>query len=115
MHIGEACLPIANALPIADMVSRGLKQHCRSWSRMDLNYIFDLPSARTIIRAEPDILWMRVEADDVDICHGVKALLEAELWNYTRDMPTNLLWLEARGEPFSTIMSHQQSGGVTGC
>lgn len=115
LYICEACVELKQASLIIDLASDNLRRHGVSSSREEGSYMFDFRLARVLISSEPDILWLRVEADELAACDGTKVLVEAELRGHARDMPTHVLWLKANSEPFSTIMFYKASGGVTAC
>ncbi|UXS43027.1 hypothetical protein FY150_24825 (plasmid) [Agrobacterium tumefaciens] len=103
--VGEACLIIENAEAAIDLAFNSLRSHCVSQSRRGLDYAFDFGAARALVRPEPRVLWLRVEADDFTICHGTKMLIQSKIRVYAKAMPMNVLWLDATAEPFGTIMA----------
>ncbi|WP_266064795.1 hypothetical protein [Brucella intermedia] len=103
----EARLFIENAEAAIDLAFNSLRFYCVSQSRQDLDYALDFGTARALIRPEPSVLWLRVEADDFTSCHGTKMLIQSKIRVYAKDMPMNMLWIDATAKPFGTIMAHE--------
>lgn len=108
-YVGEACLRLRNAEAAIDLAFDSLKSHCLHRARRGIDYALDFESARALVRPEPGVLWVRVESDDLSICAGTKVLIATEIGGYTTDMPEEIDWIPASGEPFATIFAHEQS------
>jgi hypothetical protein len=104
----EACLELDDAKAAISCAFEGLKPHCVYSSHQGRDYAFELQSAKALVHAEPHILWIRVEAEEIAICHGTKMLIVSEIGNCAKNMP-NVLWVEANDDPFAAIMAHNNS------
>lgn len=102
--VGEACLRIHDAEATIARASEKLRAFTIAQGYQGSDYVFDFDASRALVRAEPDVLWIHVESDEITICAGTKMLLEATIRDFASSMPTCLLWVRGAKEPFKIIM-----------
>lgn len=89
-----------------EQAAEEIGRHSISWRQVDGEFILAFESSTVKIRRNGSGVSLRVEASELAICDGTKALVIAALNDVARDMPHEVLWVRANDEPFSAIASH---------
>lgn len=105
--IREAKLRLANAPYAAEHAIKSLTVHCRSISKNNGQYVLDFEEATAAIRAHEEELLIRVEAEESIISDGAMMLIASQISSHAINMPLNVLWVDASGEPFATILAQE--------
>lgn len=103
--ICEAKFRLANAPYAIEHAIKDLTIYCRSISQTNGQYELDFEAAKAAIRAHEEGLLIRVEAEETVISHGTKMLIASQISSHAKNMPMNVLWVDASEEPFATILA----------
>lgn len=103
---GEAYVMDHKACDAVELVIQDLKPYCSSLKRSHLHFEIEFESAFAYLKVEENNLWIRVEAEELTICHGIEILIHSQLSKHISGMPNCLFWIDANEIPFATIVSY---------